>query len=63
LLKIKRTMDTMPDSTELSQRVRTEQKAPNTDEQVRPESDGPTWRLPAGLISKRDAEAEGPCTD
>ena len=63
MLKHQRTMDTMPESTELSGRVRTEQKAPTTEQQVRPENDGPTWRLPAGLISKRDAEAEGPCTD
>jgi hypothetical protein len=55
----------MPDLTELTRRVRTEQKTPTTDEHVRPEQEheGPTWSLPARLISKPDAEAEGPCTD
>jgi hypothetical protein len=58
-------MNTMPDLTELTRRVRTEQKTPTTDEHVRPEQEheGPTWSLPARLISKPDAEAEGPCTD
>jgi hypothetical protein len=63
LLRLQRTMNTMPESTELSRRVRTEQKAPTSDEQVRPEQEGPAWSLPARLISKPDAEAEGPCTD
>ena len=63
LLRLQGTMNTMPDLTELTRRVRTDQKAPTTDEHVQPEQEGPTWTLPARLISKPDAEAEGPCTD
>jgi hypothetical protein len=55
-------MNTTPESTEVKRRVRAEQKESN-DQPARPEGDAPTWSLPARLISKPDAEAEGPCTD
>jgi hypothetical protein len=55
-------MNTMPEKTELARRSNTEQKT-SKDEEVRPEGERRTWSLPAPLISKRDAEAEGPCTD
>jgi hypothetical protein len=52
----------MPETTEVARGVRTEQKTP--EEQVdRREGERRTWSLPAPLISNRDAEAEGPCTD
>ena len=62
MLRLLRTMNTMPETTDLSRRVRTEQKT-SEEKDVRPEGERRTWSLPAPLISKRDAEAEGPCTD
>ena len=55
----------MPDPTEHARRARTEPqtKGETAERKTRPEATSSTWRLPAGLISKRDADAEGPCTD
>ena len=55
-------MKTMPQSNDPQNA--TSPFVPEGENNSREESELPSWKLPAGLISHRDADdAEGPCTD